>query len=62
MFRKCSGYVRGIILNIIKYSSKPFQTLAFLTCYTFARGVFYATVKTEDAYEMPIPLGIFYVL
>ena len=27
-----------------------------------ARGVFYATVKTEDAYEMPIPSGIFYVL
>ena len=29
---------------------------------TPARGVPYMTVETEDAYVMPIPIGIFYVL
>ena len=52
------SFLEIIAFWIDKYSrDKTFKDIQ-----TPARGVFYATVKTEDAYEMPIPMGIFHVL
>jgi len=56
----------GIYVALIEFFQFSYFRSSQLTSInlapTLARGVFYATVKTEDAYEMPIPMGIFYVL
>ena len=50
-------------LGIIAFCMDKYRRdKTFIDIQTPARGVPYMTVKTEDAYVMPIPIGIFYVL